>query len=78
MMAVSTMPSCQPATVRLMPSRAIEPFIAMYRGKFIGHADAEPPVRAFDSRRVTRPTRPRGLHENVRQSFMAVQGTFED
>src|SRR6266436_8210673 len=55
MMAVSTMPSCQPATVRLMPSRAIEPFIAMYRASFSGTLTPNHQFAPSDSRRATRP-----------------------
>src|SRR5882762_4346144 len=56
MMAVSTMPPCQPATVRLMPSRAIEPFIAMYRASSSGTWTPNHQFAPSDSRRVTRPT----------------------
>src|SRR6266550_4652391 len=56
MIAVSTMPSCQPATVRLMPSRAIEPFIAMYRASSSGARTPNHQFAPSDSRRVTRPT----------------------
>src|ERR1019366_8845212 len=55
MIAVSTVPSCQPATVRLMPSRAIEPFIATYRASSSGTRTPNHQFAPSESRRVTRP-----------------------